>query len=347
MNRTLAMLTLALAASAAPGQEITLRGSVRIEPGRPALLGDVADLAGTGADALARLVVAPDTMALASGWVRVDAAAIRAAIGAHDETLAELATIRGSACHVRAHAPPAVADDRPAKAAEDPAPDARRYLGEPTVRGHVATRIAWILGVDPADLRLSFEGSDADLLATPTADRVVEVQPTGRSDRLPLAVRVYDTNGIVATGTVRVGVLVRRQALVASRPLRRGEIVTAADVTGDEQWLAPGVRIAAPGDAIGAVVRGRIEPGELLTVDAIDAPIVVNKGDLVTISAVSPSVVVTEIARAAEAGRVGDVIRFESVDGRRRTFAARMSARGRALAWAGTTAVAAARENAP
>ncbi len=345
MNRTFAILMLALAAAIAPAQEIALRGSVRIEPGRPALLGDVAELAGAGADALARVVVAPDTMALASGWVRIDADAVRAAIAANDETLAELATIRGAACHVRAHAPPAAAD-RPVRPAEDPAPDARRYVGEPTVRGHVAARIAWILGVDPADLRLSFEGSDADLLATPTADRVVEVQPTGRSDRLPLAVRVYDADGIVATGTVRVGVLVRRHALVASRSLRRGEIVTAADVTGDEHWLAPGVRVATPADAIGAAVRGRIEPGELLTVDALDAPIVVNKGDLVTISAVSPSVVVTEIARAVEAGRVGDVVRFESVDGKRRTFAARMSARGRAVAWAGSATVAAAREDA-
>lgn len=346
MSRTLAMLTLALAAAAAHAQEVALRGSVRIEPGRPALLGDVADLSGPGAEALARLVVLPEVSALASGWVRLDAAAVRAAVAAHDETLAELAVIRGTACHVRAHAPPALPEDRPARVAEDPAPDARRYVGEATVRGHVAARIAWILGVDPGDLRLSFEGSDADLLATPTGDHVVEVQPTGRSDRLPLAVRVYDANGIVATGTVRVGVLVRRHALVASRALRRGEVISAADVTGDEQWLAPGVRVASREDAVGAVVRGRLEPGELLTVDALDAPIVVNKGDLVTISAVSPSVVVTEIARATESGRVGDVIRFESVDGKRRAFAARMSARGRAVAWAGSTTVAAAREDA-
>ena len=346
MSRTLAMLTLALAATVAHAQEIVLRGSVRIEPGRPALLGDVADLSGPGADALARLVVAPDVSALASGWVRVDAAAVRVAIAAHDETLAELAVIRGTACHVRANALPVAVVERPARFAEDPAPDARRYVGEPTVRGHVATRIAWILGVDPGDLRLSCEGSDADLLATPIADRVVEVQPTGRSDRLPLAVRVYDANGIVASGTVRVGVMVRRRALVASRPMRRGEVVTPADVAADEQWLAPGVRVASRDDAVGAVVRRRLEPGELLTADALEAPIVVNKGDLVTIAAVSPSVVVTEIARATEPGRIGDVVRFESVDGGRRVFAARMSACGRAVAWAGSTTVAAALEDA-
>jgi flagella basal body P-ring formation protein FlgA len=156
------------------------------------------------------------------------------------------------------------------------------------------------------------------------------VKATAMSERLPLAVTLYEGERIVASRTIRATVLVRRTTCVAASALRKGDALTGHDLTTQEQWLPLGVRAAAPDTLVGAVLRSRIAPGQVVSSDDVAPALVASKGDQVTVHCISGGVVVTTRARAMAAAHDGEVIEFQALDSKRR-FSARMNGRGRAV----------------
>lgn len=324
------MIAMVLVSRVAVGQStIELRSSARAVSGSRITLGQVATLSGPEASALADVTVVP---AGPGQPRRVTTAQVRAAIDAHGTVNWGRISLRGATCHFTWPAPEAQLAQKPA------AVQAVLSEAADSVRKAVADRISRLVQAEPANLRLSFDADDAEILNLSTTGRTLEVKPTAASDKLPLALTLYEGDRIVATRSIRVGVLVKRTVVIAAAAKSRGDTIAAADVTIDEQWVGPNLKAAAPDAVIGAATQGRIATGQIIGVGDVAAATIVAKGEQVSVSCVSGSIVLTTKARAMSAGRVGDVIQFQGLEDKR-TFTARMSARGRAVVTAASSCV--------
>lgn len=326
-----AFVTLCVAAVAARGQggqgqeasAVALKTLVRVQPGTAVTLADVAELRGDVGEL--RGVGVLSSSETQGGSIRVELSRVRELVEKNGRSLVGRTTFSGSVCVVR------VIAGEPRSAAISPTapPSPSDAPKVETVRDYVRARIAQACGADLADLRLTFE-DNAELLDTPTSGRTVAVSPAAMSDRMPLTVRVYRGDLLVAQGVVRVGVLVRRQVLVSSSPLSRGSAVNTETLDEQEQWLAPSVQPASRSQVIGSVARSRVEAGKVILAKDVEPPVVIQRGDLVSIDCVSGTVVVSTSARAKEPGREGDVIQFQSMNSKR-TFGARVNGPGKAV----------------
>lgn len=307
---------------AAAQSVIELRTTARAASGAPVTLAQVASLTGAEALALGAVKVAELN---ASGQKVVTLQEIRRALDAQGRINWGRITVRGSKCTI------SIAQDAPAKPAQAKAAEQPAKPADPaSIRSAVAERISRLVQAEPADLRLTFAPDDDELLNTSTTGRTLEIKPTAVSDKLPLALTLYDKDRIVANKTIRVGVLVRKTVVIAATPKSRGDTISQDDVTTDEQWVGPNLKPAAPEQVIGAAAQGRIAPGQIVGISDVAPAVIVSKGELVYVSCVSGTVVVSTRARAMSAGRLGEVIQFQALDDKR-TFFARMNARGRAV----------------
>ena len=127
-----------------------------------------------------------------------------------------------------------------------------------------------------------------------------------------------------------MGVEARRLVAVAAAPKRRGDDLGKDDFTVEQRWVALNAAPAPVDDIAGASACSRLAPGQMIASVDITPPQVVAKGDQVTVHCVSGGVLVTARARAMAPARDGELIEFQSLDGKRR-FQARVNGRGRAV----------------
>jgi flagella basal body P-ring formation protein FlgA len=321
--RVLVVAAFAAMASIARADTVALKSFVRVAPGAAVTLGDVADLAGAEAEAV-RGVVVVQNPGEAGSSVPVDLPRVRDALKALPKLNLGRLVFSGGTCTVRVGLPEALP-----VASSTPSRPAAPAIPQETVKDRVALRIASALSADPSDLNLSFEDR-FDLLATPVAGRTVAVQPTGISDKMAMSVRVYEGDTIVAQGVARVGVQVRRDVVVAKTTLARGTQARTDMLEADRQWLPATAQPATVAQAVGAVVRGRVEAGKIVMARDVEAPIIVKKGDLVSVDCVAGTVVVGTTARAKENGCDGQVIEFQALQSKK-TFQARINGNGKAV----------------
>lgn len=321
----------ALVASPAPAQNVvTLRSSARVEPGDPVRLAQLATIRGPDAEALQRVRVLESPRAHLSGGpghAEIPVTRVRSAIASDGSVPLGRVLIRGRACVVG----PRVEKRVPQPEAEAGVGSDRPAPAGPTVRAHVEALIRTLLGARDEELKLTWDEHDASLLSMSTIGRAVHVRRVGSSARMPIAVRLYEGERVVASGTVRVGVRVRRDVLVARSTIRRGESIGPTVVSRQEQWLESDVTPAPVDTTVGLVAAGTIEAGEVITRRATERPILVERGDIVEVHCISGSILIQDRARALDDGREGEAILFESVDGKRRRFAARVDTPGRAV----------------
>lgn len=316
-----------VAAGALAQGVIELRASAIVAPGVPVTLGAVARLEGGEAQAWAETVVHEPLTA--GQQAQVDLAAVRRAMERTGRVHWGRVMLRGGTCRVEA--PAAFC----ARAVPAPTTGGRTEAGEgtvPTVRAAVAAQIAQLAGVPASDVRLDFAPEDAEFLDEPVSVRTLEIRPTAMSDRLPLAVSMFEGQRLVARRTIRVGVEVRRDVPVALASKRKGETLRADEVRIETRWVGLTVRPAASEAFSGAeaAVGTRLTPGQVIQAGDLAPPVVVRRGEPATVHCVSGTVVITTRARALAEAREGETIEFESLDGRRR-FTARVDGRGRAV----------------
>lgn len=317
-----ALLALALSANAARGQSsIELRATAKVIPGTPITLAQIATLTGPEAEALADVSIS----APANGQKGITIQDVRRALDDHGKINWGRLTLRGSRCAVSTNEP-ATKAIASAKAVEP----AAKPVDPNSIRAAVSERICRIVQTDPANIRLTYAPEDDEFLSAPLTGRTLELKPTASGDKLPLSLTVYEKDRIVGSRNIRVGVLVRKTVVIAAAAKSRGETVNRDDVTTDEQWIGPNLKPASPDQVFGAAAQNKIATGQIINVSDVAPATIVNKGEIVAISCVSGSVVLTTKARAMSAGRVGEVIPFQALDDKR-TFQARMNARGRAV----------------
>jgi flagella basal body P-ring formation protein FlgA len=356
-------------ANVADSSRIVLRAFARVEPGHAVMLGDIANLEGTLAQSLAGVVVLDagqieaeiaqggtakatgagllrtsegregDGRVGASTGPRVDVtvARVREVLDAHDRTLAGRVLLSGSTSRVTVAAAratdAAVAMSAASAGAGAAASATDAVAAAGTVGAVVGAAIADALGVPRDAVRAEFGDADAAFLATPAgAGRTVAATPTGVGARMGVMVRVFEGDRIVASRSVRAEVRVRRVCAVATTTLERSTVVEAAQVRREERWVVPGLGPASPDEAVGRVTRVRVEAGGVIESRHLEVATVVARGDVVTVECVSGTVVLRSVARAREAGRVGDVIMVEPLrGGEARRYRARVAGPGRAV----------------
>lgn len=326
----LAVLLVLVPATAARGQTVVqLRAAARVDATGPVTLGRVAMIEGPDAQTLASVVVVESVeRELGAGGAHfdLDSDRIRAAIGRDGRVGLGNVVVRSGRCAV---VPRASRDAVEGDAPEPEEPEFDELLTDTTVGGVIRREIRRMFRVEERDLRVSFDRLDRELLTMSAIGRAVVVRRTGSSGRLPLAVTVYEDDRIVAGATIRADVRLRRAVLVAAVPIERGATIEASQLTEQTQWLDPGV-VPALG-AAGAEARSPIPAGRIVTERMVQAPVAIERGELAIVHCLAGSIVIEEKARALGTARAGEVIEFESVDGLRRRFTARVDAPGRAV----------------
>lgn len=314
-----------LAVGTARAQDsIRVRESVeRASPG-PITLADVAEISGDDAGKLGGIVVLSNA---GTGESTISVETIRGLLESRGDVNWGRLELRGGSCRVWVGRPEAAKPKAPAaRAGKEPLP----IPDGPIVRRLIEDRIIAAIRVPAADVKLTFEDRDAELLNTSTLGRASEITLVGSSPEQPISVTLYEGDKIAASGTVRVGVRVRRMAAVLSDDLKRGEEISAAKVTGEERWLPHTVDCVSVEDAIGRVAKAALPQGKVLEASDVQAPLVVKKGELVRVHCVNGSFVLKTTARAMGDGRLGELVTLQPV-GSARTFQARMDAPGIAV----------------
>lgn len=320
----LAILAITLASGAARGDGgvIELRSVARLSAGSAVTLGDVAVLTGEAAS-LAGIVLAE----AGDARTAVTLAEVREAIKDHGLRASGGLVVRGASCRlVRLSAQ---LEEQPAEQEAAPAEMPRAAPG--TVRWHIERTLLRVLAVPAERLKLTWDPRDHEFLESSTIGRSVLARPIGTSKQMPVSVTVYEQDRLVERRVLRVEVLILREAAVATAALSRGAVLEAERLRSEARWVGPDEPTVDYSRALGMVLRSPVSAGEVISQRVIEPPIVVERGQIVEVHCVSGTIVIVEQARAMRDAVLGEVIRFESIDGRRRTFDARVDGPGIAM----------------
>ena len=326
--------------------EIILRRAVRMPQDRDSLtLGDIATLEGDDARALAETVMwtSDDPARIA----KIPLATIRARL---DEAGAHRGALHLSGGDVTVRPRPA-AGQRPA-AMQPASIDEHRevvsvprehredtflaagLMHEPTVRGAIAQRFIASLRVDPADLRLTFDLNDEDLLAADLNQHRVEIQPTSslESERATLTVRFWADGLAVRAESVTVRPLLRTAVCRLMRQVGRGEAILESDLSQEAEWISPGAarKYPAADDLVGLLASRGMSEGAALRGQDVRREALIARGERVTVRCISGNVVIALTAEARGDAALGEEVELRKV-GERETFLARVTGPGEAV----------------
>ena len=127
-----------------------------------------------------------------------------------------------------------------------------------------------------------------------------------------------------AEGTVQVPVYADVAApsapvVVATRPVARGNVITAADV--EVQTVEPNSKtngqravVSSIETIIGMEARQPIQAGEVVFADQVQSPLLVKRGDLITVVSQSGGIRVRTSGRALQDGANGALVPVESLE---------------------------------
>lgn len=178
--------------------------------------------------------------------------------------------------------------------------------------------------------RFEFKDKDTDDLNIPVAGRIVEIREIGRSEQLLLGVKVYENERLVLDRSFRFEVLLERPVRVATQQISRSSMITGENSKIEHRWLGVTEPVASPSDAIGMVTVSTIGIGRVIYTTSLEAPILIDRGQLVNARSIAGSVSISTEARAKQNGRLGDIIELESKD-RTKQFRARVAGPGQVV----------------
>lgn len=107
---------------------------------------------------------------------------------------------------------------------------------------------------------------------------------------------------------------VYRSVAVAGRNLQRGDVVSAADLSSTVKDVGD-LRIGfalTPEVIIGKEIKFAVNKGETFRTSALDAPLVIKRGDVVSMESSVGEISVTTSATAVSDGRIGQQIRVKN-----------------------------------
>jgi len=125
--------------------------------------------------------------------------------------------------------------------------------------------------------------------------------------------------------TLFVPVVVRAfaPALVASRPLAAGQVISASDVQIHEADVSQPGALSDPAQAVGRTISMGLNPGALLRSDMLRAQQVVAQGDAVKVQVVGPGFAISSEGTASAHATDGQSVQVRMASGRTLTGTAR------------------------
>jgi len=322
-------------------ESVRLRASVRLADDAAYVhLGDVADITGPGADALAGIRLGPAPRGGAT--IELPIRDIRRMMDEADVHWGRT-SLSGRAVIVRsrpslsgtgpaAMTPIQISDGGPEERAGSNRVGTERTLSatDPALKGTLAEQIMQLaaaeLNVPAADLRIAIRERDAELLTRAVTDHDPEIQAEGawRSDRVALTIRLRRMDGALdRTERLSLRPLLRTSVATPQRTLEGGESIEAQDIAVTESWLPPTQRdrIAQPDEPVGQVAGRRLRAGEPIRAPQLRAETLVQRGDHVDVRCLVGGIVITMKAEARASGAEGDVIELRKL-GERTNFTA-------------------------
>jgi len=330
--------------STAAADSITLRASVRMPHDRDrVVLGDVADLSGEAALALANTPVAAltDTARV----IELSVADVRRAL---DEASVNWGRVnlngrrvvlrprRTAAATPRAMSAAAVTTATPSSKVERKEPTALviapadvTHAG--TVLGAVSRLVVHAMNVPADRLRLQFDRKDESLLQQTSETHRIEVQPLGsfNGDRVEITVRLWRDGRVVRRDTITLRPMMRVETAELTREIDRNDTISETDVTATYRWLSPqqAALHASRVEAIGRVASKRLKAGEPVRRSDVRKRTVVERGDEVVVRCPVGGLAVSMKAKALDDGAIDDRIRVRKL-GDRAEFTGRITAPG-------------------
>lgn len=209
-----------------------------------------------------------------------------------------------------------------------------QIMGQGTVRSMIAAYVANGLNVSPHDLQLSFDERNAAFLDAMPGQQQFEIEPVSnlRSNRIDLTVRVWVDGLIDHRRTVSVSPLVRRPVVIVSEEIRRDQVIDEASLSIEQRWLAPNQSglVHDTAAVAGRHALVRLREGEALRETHLRRETLIRRGEQVVVRCVVGSAVITLQAEARADGSEGDTIEFRKI-GERDTFLATVTGRNEAI----------------
>lgn len=145
------------------------------------------------------------------------------------------------------------------------------------------------------------------------------LKPRGYSK---LGILVRDTEGrVLKRYTLDVQAMIEKRVAVLNRSIKSGEVLSEADYQWEyrdaRQLRATSVLNEAPQ---GYIVKGTLRAGEILDLQRLEAPAVVQKGDRVAVKVVGSGITIVGTGMALEPGRIGQSIRIVNLDSKKEIF---------------------------
>ncbi|QQS10204.1 MAG: flagellar basal body P-ring formation protein FlgA [Phycisphaerales bacterium] len=300
---------------------VRLRGVALVDSGVVVRLADVASIEGPNADRLAGVVVSGG-----GGGTTIGVRDVERALKGESWINWGGLLLSGAECRVVVKEAIEAPEPGAAKGSTGKESTSRVASDNVMVRA-IALQLARLVGVEDDGVRIEVDQMPTELARVSLEGRTMTVQPMGQSERMSLVVRVYERDRVVATGTVRGRVLVRRSVAVARQTMERGHEIQGDEVAIEERWVGIAESPVESSMAAGSVVRSRVGTGEVISSRAVETPIVVRKGESVAVDCLSGSFVVRVTAVALGAGREGDVIECKT-PGAKEPIRARVAGRG-------------------
>lgn len=300
---------------------VTLRSTVRLAADTPLTLGSIASIEGAQAATLSGMPIDTHT-ARAGSWTEIPVESVRTLIDTSPAHAGSIVVV-GQSVSVTRVAPRTEASIS-ARVAE-PDPDVV------TVRDHLGSWLRSRFRASPESIRVAYPERAAELLTTPTDGRTVSITEIGFSGKIALRVEIYESDYLVTSDSVRVDVQLLREALVLTRPVRRGSPLRESDVRREQAWIDPTDPPAPVESAIGQSLVRSLQPGQIVREHHVEAATMIERGQDVSVRTVQGTVVVTTVARARHDARRGELVELETKDGSRRRFTARVAGPGRAV----------------
>ena len=166
------------------------------------------------------------------------------------------------------------------------------------------------VSVSPLDSRLRLQKCDKDL----TYEWATQRQSAGN-----VTVKVSCDSSNPWSFFVNARIHREVAVVVASRNLRRGEILSEADVRIDKRRLDSlhGPYIEEPEIAVGLELKRHVSTGDLITKSQVAQPMLIKRGQQVTINARFGQISVSTPGEALSNGRLGEYIRVKNLKSKR------------------------------
>jgi len=324
----LMLLTLALfepRASAADVTTVKLHSTVRMQSDTECTLGSIAEISGLQAEALSGLKI--EITPKVGEWTTVEVENIR-------KLIKETPTIRGGSVIVVGHTTQLTWRNTlsiPAATAE-PKEEVLKPIVEPDpiVGDRVRLWLAKRYGVTLDEMKTTFRESDEEAMNASAVGKMVEVSEIGSSVNTKLRITVYRGDRFESSYTVSAAVRVQRPVLVVQQDIARGAIIESSMIRIEKRWYPAQDAPAQPGEVLGLACTTNLRAGDVIQVEDVTLPIVIERGDIVSVRSIAGSIVANRRARALEDARDGEIFKLESID-RKDRFTARASGPGQAI----------------